>query len=130
MRIIRHVTSRELKSPEWLTRTKRCQIFRASARRRIVVTCIVVPLMTVCPQSMPSNKWKKHELGDIPPSAETQMHRPSDEYAVTTNSAHEYAPTATDMPPPYTFAPSESDGPSLLNDNVALQLVNVLLEMA
>ncbi len=76
---------------------------------------------------MPSNKWKKHELGDIPPSAETQMHRPSDEYAVTTNSAQEYIPTATDMPPPYTFAPEEL---SPLTDDVALQLVNVLLEMA
>jgi hypothetical protein len=39
---------------------------------------------------------------------------------------YEYAPTATDMPPPYTFAPL--DWPPL-NDDVALQLVNVLLEM-
>jgi hypothetical protein len=34
------------------------------------------------------------------------------------------------MPPPYTFAPSEEEKPPLLIDDVALQLVNVLLEMA
>ena len=39
---------------------------------------------------------------------------------------HEYAPTATDMPPPYTFAPLEL---STLADDAALQLVNVLFEM-
>jgi hypothetical protein len=32
------------------------------------------------------------------------------------------------MPPPYTFAPEEGEGPALADD-VALQLVNVLLEM-
>jgi hypothetical protein len=35
---------------------------------------------------------------------------------------NEYAPTATDMPPPYTFAPNP-------DSYMALQLVNVLLEM-
>jgi hypothetical protein len=42
----------------------------------------------------------------------------------------EYAPTATDMQPPYTFAPEEEEEPPPLTDDVALQLVNVLLEMA
>jgi hypothetical protein len=54
------------------------------------------------------------------------MHRPSDEYAATTNSVQEYAPTATDIPPPYTFAPLEPSEPAA---DVALQLVNALLEM-
>jgi hypothetical protein len=45
---------------------------------------------------------------------------------------YEYAPTATDMPPPYTFAPKElrlSRPLTDLNDDAALQLVNVLFEM-
>jgi hypothetical protein len=37
---------------------------------------------------------------------------------------YEYAPTATDMPPPYTFAPER-----FCDLYMALQLVNVLLEM-
>jgi hypothetical protein len=43
-----------------------------------------------------------------------------------------YAPTATDMQPPYTFAPEEEERKKSppLTDDVALQLVNVLLEMA
>jgi hypothetical protein len=34
------------------------------------------------------------------------------------------------MQPPYTFAPEEEGEPPPLTDDVALQLVNVLLEMA
>jgi hypothetical protein len=46
---------------------------------------------------------------------------------------YEYAPTATDIPPPYALAPKEEDEeeeeerPDVNED--AVQLVNVLLEM-
>ncbi len=42
---------------------------------------------------------------------------------------YEYAPTATDIPPPYALAPAEREmeAPDVNND--AVQLVNVLLEM-
>jgi hypothetical protein len=59
------------------------------------------------------------------------MHRPSDEYAVTTNSAHEYAPTEIEIPPPYTFAPEEEEEEEeekLDVDDNAVQLVKVLFE--
>ncbi len=46
---------------------------------------------------------------------------------------YEYAPTATDIPPPYAIAPEEEEGgleeQPVVNDD-AVQLVNVLLEMA
>ena len=48
-------------------------------------------------------------------------------------SPYEYAPTATDIPPPYALAPreeeeeEEEDEPDVNDD--AVQLVNVLLEM-
>jgi hypothetical protein len=42
---------------------------------------------------------------------------------------YEYAPTATDIPPPYTLAPKdEEEREPDVNDDAA-QLVNVLLEM-
>jgi hypothetical protein len=43
---------------------------------------------------------------------------------------YEYAPTATDIPPPYALAPleEEEEKPDVNDD--AVQLVNVLLEMA
>ncbi len=42
----------------------------------------------------------------------------------------EYAPKVNDIPPPYTFAPKETDEEKeLINGDAALQLVNVLLEM-
>ena len=43
-----------------------------------------------------------------------------------TLTLYEYAPTATDMPPPYTFAPFEDKS----STDCTLQFVNVLLEMA
>ena len=43
---------------------------------------------------------------------------------------YEYAPTATDIPPPYALAPEDSERvPPDVNDD-AVQLLNVLLEMA
>jgi hypothetical protein len=39
----------------------------------------------------------------------------------------EYAPTLSDIPPPYTFAPEEEPPP--ITDDVALQPINVLLDM-
>ena len=43
---------------------------------------------------------------------------------------YEYAPTATDIPPPYALAPKEigEEDEADVNDD-AVQLVNVLLEM-
>jgi hypothetical protein len=48
-------------------------------------------------------------------------------------SPYEYAPTATDIPPPYALAPKEEEeeeeeGRPDVNED-AVQLVNVLLEM-
>ena len=63
------------------------------------------------------------------------MHRPSDEYAATTNSVQEYAPNPIEIPPPYAFAPLEVllagdlvDELELDVDDDAVQWVNVLLE--
>ena len=41
---------------------------------------------------------------------------------------YEYAPTATDIPPPYALEPKEPEEEPDVNDD-AVQLVNVLLEM-
>ena len=41
---------------------------------------------------------------------------------------YEYAPTATDIPPPYALAPKEEEDELDFNDD-AVQLVIVLLEM-
>ena len=42
---------------------------------------------------------------------------------------YEYAPTATDIPPPYALAPEEEMEVGLDVNDDAVQLVNVLLEM-
>ena len=42
---------------------------------------------------------------------------------------YEYAPTATDIPPPYALAPEEEEEDEADVDDDAVQLVNVLLEM-
>ena len=50
-------------------------------------------------------------------------------------SLYEYAPTTTDIPPPYALAPREKMGEEEEEEEIdvnddAMQLVNVLLEMA
>ncbi len=56
-----------------------------------------------------------------------EMNEP--ETPLETPLLYEYAPNATDIPPPYALAPEEvtEEGPDVNDD--AAQLVNVLLEM-